>query len=133
MKFLINITKEIIDKSLMCGTSEDIIPSQNCAFAIAFGNLIPNVNIGISKTFFCKDNKYNCGDTIINIDNTIEQMQFIKNFDRMKNNPQERYSLVGQTFQVEIPSEVIDYYYSDIAEAAQKIINSEILQLIDTI
>lgn len=128
MKFKIRITKEVIDKSLKCNTNNIDFP-QNCAFAVAFNELIPGATVTQSYTNFYDVNNKRIG--VWNYGQEREDIEsFINTFDDMQKNPQERYSLVGQEFEIEIPQKVIDYWYSDIVEVIQKIINSEILQLV---
>lgn len=139
-KFIITITKEIIDKSLMWGNN-NLSVAGNCAFAKAFQEFIPNVVVSTFNTFFLKNFKnteaathmINCdvNNTISIINNSISQIEFIYRFDSYKNTPYDRYSLVGQQFEVEIPQKVIDHYYQDSVDEVNKILaNSTSLQLV---
>jgi len=124
MKFKIKITKDVIDKSLLCGTdAKNVEISTNCAFAVAFRELIP-VRVWLAETFFIDEDD----EIIARVPNSPEQIGFINNFDRLKNKPEERYKLVGQEFDVEIPDAIIEYWYGDAVTATQKIIDSEILK-----
>lgn len=130
MEFTIEITKEVIDKSLMCGADNyDINISENCAFAVAYNELIPNVSVGPFYVYFgCKDLKNTIGYSKL----TPEQKSFITRFDLLGDTPKERYRLVGRKFEVEIPDEVIDYWHGDHVKVAQKLVNSNILKPVNS-
>ncbi len=131
--FKITITKEVIDKSLMCGTAVENSNIEyvmgNCGIARAISELIPNIYVteGWIRYFDLESNK------IIeepNIDS--EQAKFIRKFDSYSKTPNNRYSLVGKSFNINIPQEVIDYYYQDKMNEVYEILNkSDVLQLQD--
>lgn len=134
MKFKITITKEVIDKSLMCGTQKEQSKriTTNCAFAVAYNELIPRTNVFHDSVCFDDIN----GIAIRKLDGVIfhrlsfEQKDFIYKFDLMDGEPHQRYTLVGQTFDVEIPDEVIEYWHGDAVTAAQKLIDNPIMQTV---
>lgn len=127
MKFKITITKEVIDKSLMCGVQSGDVTS-NCAFAVAYNQIVPFVQVSHLGALFYKSSGYD--SLIASCYGSVEQEDFVTVFDSMYRYPQERYSLVGQTFDVEIPDEVIEYWYGDASKAAQKIIDNPIMQVV---
>lgn len=127
MKFLITITKDVIDRSLMCGTDQSINDRiSGCAFAIAYGELVPVHVLGLEIQFLNDRQRF-----LDSIKTSFDQREFICAFDLMCHTPEERYSLVGRTFEVEIPDNVIEYHYGDSVKAAQKIINNPILQTVN--
>lgn len=128
MKIEIEITKDIIDKSLYCGCGPGIGDvSRNCAFARAFNEIIPNVSVSEMNTRF--EDQFHIPFDIIA--NTHEQTNFIIEFDMLEDYPEERYKFVGRKFVVEIPDKVIKYHFQSYADAAQAIINAPSLTLVD--
>ena len=146
MKFTISITKDIIDKSLTCGVS-GLAPStsageiqMSCAFAVAYNELIPMVYVETEMIYFHGRNR----ELLTAVHATKEQTRFIEAFDSMNkgNNymyyPNEyegrfymnRYTLVGHWFNVEVPDEVIEYWYPDVQKAVDTIIASTSLKLV---
>jgi len=129
MKFQITITKEVIDKSLKCGAVDSEAPiTTNCGFAVAYNELIPNISVTARAVTFRKIGYY--GEIIATVDLTKEQRIFIAKFDSFSLTPKERYTLVGQKFDVEVPDEVIEYWFKDSVEVVQKIIDNTIIQVI---
>lgn len=126
MKFKITITKEVIDKSLMCGVDANILVHTNCAFAVAYNQLIPNTEVTHSYAWFDDEDGNNIGESKLMGD----QIEFIQTFDCFSDDPTQRYTLVGQTFDVEIPDEVIEYWHGDAVTAAQKLIDNPIMQTV---
>lgn len=105
------ITQEIIDNSKRGCDSK-------CALASAYNELVPHVLVRNGIHFY-----NNLDQHIASVSFTEDQPQFIRDFDSgNKVNP--------QTFEVEIPDSVIEYWYQSHAEAAAKIANSKILELI---
>lgn len=138
MKFKSTITKEVIDATLMCGYDETISVGTNCAYAYIINQLIPNVDVGIKSIFFKKKGE----DTWTWYSPVSDEMQeIILHFDRVgsfaksknyKGCLRERYTLVGKECEFEIPDEVIEYWYDDVAKAAQKIANSNCLKMMES-
>lgn len=129
MKFKLVMTKDVIEKSLDCGKNGKQDLSNNCAFAVAFKELIPNVQVGLGRTAFFKD-QYGARP-ISAVKQTDEQVDFIKVFDDLgkRGTYEARRGLIGEEFDVEIPDEVIEFYHGDAVKAAQKIANSPVLQI----
>lgn len=129
MEFIIIITKEVIDKSLRCGTSpEDVMVTKNCAFALAYRELIPHTFVGNSIVEFYKDEPSIISSPFGSKILTKPQVDFIREFDFLRVKPLERYQFVGRTFEVEIPDEVIEYHYGDAVKAVQKLIDNPVLK-----
>lgn len=162
MKFTIEITKEVIDKSLYCGIGswakehdKYTSTASSCAFFEAFKELIPCIEaVGHLNTIAILDS-----DTF-SWPNTHEQMEFISKFDnvaaiankemaklvneysvpgsvsvvdKVKDIFNCRYNFVGERFEVEVPDELIDKLYQGRVELANKIANSKCISLTETI
>lgn len=129
MKFKLTITKDVIDKSLLCSTAYDkniTAVGYNCAFAVAYNELVPNVWVAPHIVYFKrKDNRAIILTTCVL---SLDQQRFIKEFDSFVSEPNKRYGLVGRSFDIEIPDYVIQHHYGDASKAAQKIIDNPILQ-----
>lgn len=132
MKFHIVITKDIIDESLMHGVpSGSGVPSFSCAFENAYRKLIPHVCVSHTDIMFIDIPLDRHIWQPLTVRTTKEQKHFIDRFDKMRTKPNRRYSLVGREFDIDIPDEVIDHYYSSHVEAAQKLIDNPVLQVYD--
>lgn len=123
MKFKLKITKDILRKSMMCGTNYPEDVSTNCAFALAFNELVPNTSVGLHHTLFCNENSKALSYTNL----TTEQISFIRQFDILATEPEKRLLLPEQEFDVKIPDEVINYYYGDSVKAIQHLIDNPVL------
>lgn len=123
MKLKLKITKEILEKSSLCGAANGGgLLTENCAFAIAFRDIIPNTIVTKCVTYF--QSKHN--NTIGAVVHSNKQERFIDLFDLSE--PVNRLLIPEQEFEVEIPDEVIEYYYQDYAVLAQKIADSKVFQ-----
>jgi hypothetical protein len=134
MKFKLTITKKILEASMFCGVEGGPDPStatniaSGCAFAKAFNELVPNVGVENNHTnFYTKDTTMLA--SIRDIDPSKED--FIKRFDSLRKTPYLRLIMEEESFEVEIPDSVIEYWYQDVVEVAQKIADSPVLELID--
>jgi hypothetical protein len=134
MKFQLNITKEILRKSSKCsvlqkdiyGTSiKGLDLDRNCAFALAYNQLIPNVIVSNNVEFLTPSSSRIAFSYL-----TEKQSEFILKFDRAT--PEERIAFPEQSFEVEIPDAVIDYWFKDHVEMAQKIINNPVIKVLET-
>ena len=140
MKFKVTVTKDVIDRSLMCGVGGSGQIASNCAFAVLYTDLVPNVVVTGSEAAFYKNKRYYIGGYVVFDDQlqkvglTEDQKDFIRKFDSRNSDirPEgygyymDRYELVGQEFDIEIPDAVIDYWYKDASEVAAKIANLRI-------
>jgi hypothetical protein len=141
MKFTITITKDVIDKSITCGvrglgdsTAKNLHTS--CAFAVAYNELVPLVYVETGDIYFYgRDNTQ-----LAHVYATREQTKFIETFDSMNRDSDHflisdyfymnRYKLVGRQFEVEVPDNVIEYWYPNIQQAIDKILASSSLKLV---
>lgn len=113
MKIKMNVTQELIDK----GICQKI---GLCALALAYNELIPDVTISYEYiAFYGRDKKL-----LTHIQPTAKQTAFMEIFDYYNKD------VKPQTLEVEIPDSVIEYWYQSHAEAAAKIANSKILELV---
>lgn len=100
MKTLVKITKEILKKSMMCGTfesTEDVV--QNCAIALAVREIIPK-----AKVF---STMIDPGLEFRSISLPIEAQKFIEAFDNLASEPKVRLELPELSFEIDIPNELI--------------------------
>ena len=128
MKFLIKITKGIIDRSIFCGTlnhPQGVEYSDHCALSEAIGELVP---ARVQNSIIIFKNKDNDGGW--SVDTTVEQRRMIRDFDgpiAEGGDIRDRYQLVGREVEVEIPDPVIEYWYGDAVKAVERIANSKTL------
>jgi len=104
MKILIKVTKEILQRSMMCGVHDSNV-SANCAFSLAMRDLFPKAHCEVSFTGidgYGFNSKYQ-------IQHTSEMTDFILKFDSLNKHPECRLLLCPQDFEVEIPDKVIEY------------------------
>lgn len=123
MKLQINITKEILQRSMYCGTESYV--GKNCAIALAVRDIFPHAWIYGNSI----DPLYFMWVTIEDIPLPKIAIDFIVDFDFLKNNPQERLSLPTFSFEIEVPEEVIDKL-GNLDEVYKIIENSETLNLV---
>ena len=95
MKLKIHITKEILAKSMNCRGQA----STNCAFAVALREIFPEVSVGYEYVFFEDGNTMSI---------TNSMYCFIRKFDDLVDTPIERLNLPEQSFEIEVPDEVIE-------------------------
>jgi hypothetical protein len=120
MKFQINITKDVLQRSMMCGTNPHGLVTENCAIAVAIRDLFPEMIIGCD---ICFDGLKES----INLPN--EATHFILKFDNLRDTPRKRLELPEFSFQIDVPEEYLeDITISEIKEILK---NSKSLELID--
>lgn len=123
-KLKIKVTKDILKKSMMCGTDDQLIV-HGCAVALAVREIFPYASVG--------------GDTIspymkamFNPNHMIELPRsascFIADFDRLRLQPEKRLDLPELEFEVSLPQSVIDAV--NISELEQTLKTSETLELV---
>lgn len=121
MKFQINITKDILKRSMMCGT-EDFqgLISKNCPIALAIRDLFPDATTGAIRIEFNNDSS-RC------IDLPFEAKYFINRFDELWRIPEKRLNLPEFSFEIDVPEEYLPTV--DISEIQEILKNSSSLQL----
>ena len=116
MLFNITITKDILQQTAECGLPMYRRPiDTNCPFAVAIMHLIPFVSIDDKYMWFYlgdipKDTESADPTKIVRERVTSEQRMFIRKFNRLMS-AAKRMDLPEETFLVNIPDEVIRYYY----------------------
>lgn len=136
MKILIKVTKEILEKSKMCGRNSkyDLIGA-NCAIALAIREIFPSAHICISYIdpfYYYYDNlrrtplSIEC-NRFNHIKLPLEASKFIYKFDR--STPKGRVKLDELSFEIDIPQSIIDKI--GISEAKEIINKSQTLELVE--
>lgn len=100
MKLQITITKDILQRSMMCGTVLGQYISQSCAIAVAIGDLFPGVCVGVGLESFSIDETHD-------LSLPVEAAEFIKTFDRLATTPEQRLELPETSFVIELPDDII--------------------------
>lgn len=118
MKILIKVTKDVLRRSAGCTAGKTII-SQNCAVALALRDLFPQAQVGYPDMcfYFGQREEY-----ILNSD----VLMFIHRFD--KASPEERLLFPEFSFEIEVPSAVIDKI--GIGQAYKVLSESKTLELV---
>lgn len=123
MKFKLRITKDVLKKSSNCGRVGGVGSiTRNCAFALAFNELVPNVAVTEYNVIFYKPES---SETFAKVPTSTPIVNFIIKFDTAL--VSERLEFPEQEFDVEIPDNVINFYYGDTVKAVQKLINNPVL------
>ncbi len=125
-KLNIKVTKEILEKSKMCGKNK---VGLNCAIALAIRDIFPSAWITGSKILidpiFLKEG---CGiKSKLAIKLPIEAIHFIHEFDRIK--PKRRVLMNEISFDIDIPDAVIEELNID--ELKEVLKESKTLELIE--
>jgi hypothetical protein len=105
MTIQINITKDVLKKSMYCGTSKCVgLVRYNCAFSVALRDIFPFAGVGSEYiTLDCS------GITTKEwVFNTPEVTKFIEYFDSLVETPEKRLEIKEQSFEIDIPDSVIE-------------------------
>lgn len=132
LKLQINVTKDILERSKMCGKitgKKAYNVAANCAIALAVRDIFPNALVGKKSLVF------NVPDstTIVELNKLpksflpIAAMTFIDVFDTSTS--EQRIQLEPFSFEVEVPDEVIDSI--NIEEVKAICASSETLMLVE--
>lgn len=104
-KLTITVTKEILEKSKMCGVKGQIgLVSENCAIALAIRDIFPNAKISLSSTSLVMG--YFGKNVFGVIDHPNDMTEYIKLFDSTFSF--DRPHLPEASFEIDIPDAVID-------------------------
>jgi hypothetical protein len=119
MKLQITVTKEILEKSMWCGTGVLANTAKNCAIALAVRDIFPEATV------------FPLGGIKVNgsiLENGIMLPQlardFIGEFDNLSSTPEKRLLLNPLEFTVELPEQIVNSINID------DIYNSKTLELI---
>ena len=107
VQFKIAVTREIIELSLQCGTSNDIKEvGKNCAIALAVKDIFPDVVVTGDCIYPFGNNKYTkTGDLKIELPQVAKD--FIKVFDSLCAMPKVRRCLPEFDFEIPVSDEII--------------------------
>jgi hypothetical protein len=120
MKIQINITKEILERSMWCGISPGKkAPAENCAIALAVKDLLSGSKVG---NIHIEKNGVVVGIL------PIQARDFIEKFDKLIDYPSERLDLEPFSFNIEIKEDLLNI---SIEEAHEVLRNSTSLELVE--
>ncbi len=128
MKLLIKVTKDVLQRSMMCGTkgSKGLVV-ENCAVALAVRDIFPDAKVkSYSITPFSNLYPIQQRQTIPMPGIAI---RFIEDFDSLKGKPELRLELPEFSFEINIPDFVLDHI--GIKEITDIIEKSETLELVE--
>lgn len=118
MKLKITVTKEVLRRSMWCGTEKQIgMTIHNCAIALAVRDIFPWANILPNSI-----KPFGPGFKLVI---PHDQFDFITQFDELADTPELRLELPELSFEIDLPQEVIDAINID------DIHKSETLELIN--
>lgn len=119
MKIKIKITKDVLRKSMYCGTDKTISSrNSSCAFALAIRDIFPNASVDYS--FIHPFGRHNASEIRIK----HYQAAYLEVFDSMDSTPKIRLDLPELEFEIDLPQSVIDAINID------DIVKSETLELV---
>lgn len=135
MKIKITVTREVLEKTKMCGSVQATMQGESivthCAIAYAVRQLFPNAVVNYGRLYFDPSSR-------LNIDRMEQEtytflpfaaQSFINLFDSMSHDPQERLLLPEFSFEIEVPAEVIDKI--GIGECYKILSESKTLELVN--
>lgn len=101
MKIKIKVTKDILDRSKLCGTNKLIIVG-NCAIALAVRDIFPQAGVSAGDIYPFASN----GDVYSMISLPLSARSFIRAFDNFS--PEGRIKMKPISFEIEVPEEIIN-------------------------
>jgi hypothetical protein len=109
MKLTIKITKDILERSKLCGLDNKLI-GKNCAIACAVRDIFPYTEVTDTKIFLfdreIPDDEYRPNEAICKIPLPKEATEFIVEFDNTSS--RNRPFMNSVEFDIEIPDEIIE-------------------------
>lgn len=124
-KLKIKVTKEILRKSMMCGTDGNTDGlTQNCAIALAVREIFPRAMVNKMKIYL--DSNFDAPT----IQLSWRAWEFVLNFDSLARTPHLRLEMAELEFEVDLPQAVIDAV--NISELEETLKTSETLELVKT-
>jgi hypothetical protein len=123
MKLKIKVTKEILRKSMLCGTTFGSKVAANCAVSLAVREIFPNALTG-NDSIVIDSLNLSKGEILL----PYEAMVFIRKFDGLKIIPHLRPHLPELEFEVELPQDYIDSINID--EIKELLKDSKTLELV---
>lgn len=142
MKVKIKITKDVLKRSMLCGIGDKdwdcseaksflqrIGVGFNCAIGVAINDLLPNAWVSPTVIrFFDSHKDMRDGLEKYNIELPSAAVSFIKQFDHMRSNPDQRLTLPEFDFEIDIPEAIINEI--GIGEAYRILSESKTLELV---
>lgn len=123
MRLLIKVTKEILEKSKMCGRKASDNTGANCAIALAVRDVWPEAWVYHEKIH---TDLFGRGNAVF-IPLPYEAIAFIKHFDSLEIDPEARTKMPPISFYVEVPESVIEEI--GISEIERIVANSNTLEI----
>lgn len=123
MKISIKITKEVLEKTKMCGSMYGNVNTKNCAVAYAIREIFPHACMGGTTLRFH-------ADVPVFTSVPTEASSFIRKFDSLVTKPEQRLLLPEFSFDIEVPDSVIESI--GIEQAKEIISKSSTLELIES-
>jgi len=109
MKIKITVTKDVLRRSMWCGTIRAIgATGENCAIALAIRDIFPDAHVGYHAI---RPNGLsdNFGIMHISDDTTF----FIQTFDSLLSKPEKRILLPEYSFEIDLPDELVAFINID--------------------
>jgi len=128
MKIQINITKDILKRSMMCGTNPLQKVTSNCAIALAVRDIFKFAQVSKDNIYFYKEDNDNHSNYISGCSLPESARVFIEKFDYLFNNPEKRLKLPEFSFEIEIPNAVIEQM--NLSEVYKILSESETMELV---
>ncbi len=123
-KLKIKVTKEILERSKMCGTGESTFKGNSCAIALAVRDIFPNADVGVGHIKF--DNRINTDVWNFAYLDPATRL-YIQYFDMTE--PLLRPQIAEYEFEIVIPESIIEKI--NIEELKPLLENHPTLQLIE--
>lgn len=141
MKILIKVTKDVLRRSMWCSvngdghceTEEKFLAKQglgfNCAIGLAVNDLLPNAWTSINSIHIFPSFKHmqELGASHVIYLPEIA-FNFINEFDSLKTTPEERLNMPEISFEIDLPSDLIDQI--GIGQAYKVLSESKTLELV---
>lgn len=104
MKILIKVTKDILQRSMMCGV--DSIAKNcaiNCAIAVAVREIFPQASVGLNTIAPISKE-----EGLERISLPITAVSFISTFDSLYHTPAKRLELPEFSFEIDVPYSILE-------------------------
>lgn len=129
MRIKIKVTKELLQKAVLCGTECDTHPRRregkgvNCVVALAIQEILPNAYIGTYSVF--SHSRCNDDDILCNLPSCVTE--FIIHFDSLSGHPSLRLLMDEFDFEIDLPERAFDGV--NLSEVYKILSESKILEL----
>jgi len=137
MKIRIHVTEEVLKKTKFCGSVQSTMNGESitksCAIAYAIRQLFPTAEVNYGRIYFIAPTNRNLTSDDYNDGRRcsilpFDARSFITTFDALSHQPNERLNLDPFSFDIDVPSEVIDQI--GIGEAYRILSESKTLELV---